>query len=336
MADKSAAERLCELANRVADTRDADILLYNGEIVWNWNPDENIIDMCNARPRRKNVMLILVTHGGDPDAAYRIARCLQQKYDRFSLYVPGYCKSAGTLIALGAHEIVMSDLGELGPLDIQLSKPDELFEAGSGLDTIQALSYLREVTFQMFEDNARDLKYDHRGQITFKTAMQLASDLTTGLFKPVYEQIEPTRLGEVARQMTIAEDYGDRLIKASGNLKDGALNNLLAAFPSHGFVIDRHEAERLFNRVKEPTAEEKELADLLSKSARVPSMKKRFVAFISSIAEEEGEEEHEGQDERGDLEGTRGEAGATSGDAEGDLLAEIAENGQRNRRIPQS
>ncbi len=49
----------------------------------------------------------MVTEGGDADPAYRIARCLQDHYDRFSLFVSGYCKSAGTLVALGAHELQM-------------------------------------------------------------------------------------------------------------------------------------------------------------------------------------------------------------------------------------
>lgn len=186
MADKDAVERLLSLVGTVAEQRDADVVLYNGEISWNWTPGENIIDMCAEEKSRPNVMLILITHGGDPDAAYRIARTLQQKYEKFIVFVPGYCKSAGTLVAIGAHGIVMADHGELGPLDIQLSKPDELGEASSGLDTIQALSYLKAEAFSMFEDIATDLKYDLRGQITFKTAMQLSSELTTGLFKPVY------------------------------------------------------------------------------------------------------------------------------------------------------
>jgi ClpP class serine protease len=96
------------------------------------------------RKRRKNAILILVTEGGDPDAAYRIARCFQEHYELFTCIVPGYCKSAGTLITIGAHELVMTDGGELGPLDIQMSKKDELWESQSGLTVAAALNALHE------------------------------------------------------------------------------------------------------------------------------------------------------------------------------------------------
>jgi ClpP class serine protease len=41
-------------------------------------------------------------------------------------------------MALGANEIVMSDFGEFGPLDVQIYKTDE-FARSSGLDIHQSL-----------------------------------------------------------------------------------------------------------------------------------------------------------------------------------------------------
>lgn len=99
----------------------------------------------------KSLLLILFTGGGDPDSAFRIARYFQEKYERFTLYVTGYCKSAGTLLALGAHELIMSDHAELGPLDIQMAKKDELIEKQSGLTVMTALSSLDSRSFRAFE-----------------------------------------------------------------------------------------------------------------------------------------------------------------------------------------
>src|SRR5215210_636420 len=130
-------DEITHWANQVATEQDADVLLYNGEISWDWTPNENVIDMCKCcAQNRPNVVIILVSHGGDPDAAYRISRCLQHNYQKVIVYIPGFCKSAGTLIAIGGSEIVMSDHGQLGPLDVQIEKPDELFKSGSGLDEI--------------------------------------------------------------------------------------------------------------------------------------------------------------------------------------------------------
>lgn len=78
--------------------------------------------------------IFLCTLGGDSDAGYRIARCLQDNYEHIRLVIPSYCKSAGTLIAIGAHELAIGDLGELGSLDMQIAKPTELNERGAVLD----------------------------------------------------------------------------------------------------------------------------------------------------------------------------------------------------------
>lgn len=72
------------------------------------------------------MLFMLVTTGGDADAAYRLATTLQNHYETITCYVTGYCKSAGTLVAIGAHSLVMSDCGELGPVDVQLYKEDEI------------------------------------------------------------------------------------------------------------------------------------------------------------------------------------------------------------------
>lgn len=38
--------------------------------------------------------IFLCTLGGDSDAGYRIARCLQDNYEHIRLVIPSYCKSA--------------------------------------------------------------------------------------------------------------------------------------------------------------------------------------------------------------------------------------------------
>lgn len=64
--------------------------------------------------RRKHCILVLTTSGGDADAAYLMARYLRRFYEKVTICVFGYCKSAGTLLALGAHEIVMGRAGRVG------------------------------------------------------------------------------------------------------------------------------------------------------------------------------------------------------------------------------
>ena len=100
--------------------------------------------------RHARCTIFLCTLGGDSDAGYRIARCLQQNYEHIRLVIPSYCKSAGTLIAIGAHELAIGDLGELGPLDMQIAKPTELQEHGSVLGITEALNSTESHIIELF------------------------------------------------------------------------------------------------------------------------------------------------------------------------------------------
>lgn len=168
-------ESIQQVADSVAEAADSDVLLLNGPMT---RPlDVRVIDLCASRRRRSHVLLVLVTEGGDADPAYRIARCLQDHYDRFSLFVSGYCKSAGTLVALGAHELVIADCGELGPLDVQMSKEDELGATRSGLTVLSALSTLQMKAYDAFEHFLLETKKRSLGLITTRTAIRVATDL---------------------------------------------------------------------------------------------------------------------------------------------------------------
>ena len=261
---------VAEAADLVANELDADVIHYNGAI--ERPADKQLIDECIARNKRDNVFVILVTQGGDADPAYRIAKCLQNKYEKFYLYVSGYCKSAGTLIALGAHELVVSDHGELGPLDVQLSKKDALWETQSGLTVMDTLSALQDNAFNAFEKFFLDLQRRSDGTITLRTAAQIATDLTTGMFSQLYGQVDPLHIGEAGRAMSIAGHYGRRLLNDGENIDPNALEFIMSAYPSHGFVIDRHEAEILFTNVREPTPNERLLGEKLGDEARWPTL----------------------------------------------------------------
>ncbi len=126
-------------ADALAAKIGADVLFYTGDITqayW-----KQTVELVRKRRRRSKVCLILVTPGGDPDAAFKIGRSLQEKYpDGVYSFISGWCKSAGTLLALASKRIYIGDFGELGPLDIQLAKPDEILEHGSGLLILSALN----------------------------------------------------------------------------------------------------------------------------------------------------------------------------------------------------
>lgn len=66
--------------------------------------------------------LVLHTPGGLVLPSTQIARALKKHQGKVTVFVPHYAMSGGTLIALAADEIVMSEHAVLGPVDPQIGQ----------------------------------------------------------------------------------------------------------------------------------------------------------------------------------------------------------------------
>jgi len=297
VATETFEEKLWRLANSIALENNADVILYTGEIE-DFRVDELIKLAKQPKPNRKeNIILMLTTNGGSPDAAYRMARCLKRQYKKLILYIYGVCKSAGTLVSIGADEIILSDFGEFGPLDIQLGKKDELFETISGLNITQALASLDIRAQNVFRSTLIDLKSGSRGQLSTKLAAEIASNLATGLYEKIYAQIDPAHLGSIERSIQIASDYGTRL--KTNNVKQGTIDKLVNGYSSHNFVIDIEEAKLLFENVRMPNDVEEELAGCLFHLTRDPA-ERSAVWKLNIIKEETTNESVDTTNEQGE------------------------------------
>lgn len=243
-----------------------DTIVYAGEI--SRSGYEQLTKVCEeAGNNSKKLNLVLYTYGGDPHAAFRIARALQHHYfEGIRLFIPHYCKSAGTLIAIGASELIISDTGELGPLDVQLAKQTEMFERSSGMDITQGIEALRAQTMETFKNFVYEMRVGSK--LSTKIATEVATSMTTGLFGPVFAQIDPSRIGEIQRATYIALHYGKILMEKFKNVTEGGVEKLVLGYPSHGFVIDRKEARAIFNKVSCPDESEVSFLKSVDKGLR--------------------------------------------------------------------
>lgn len=82
---------------------------------------------------KRDLHLILCSPGGDGETAIRLARMAQAASKRFVVIVPESAKSAATIFALGAHEILMGPTSDLGPIDPQIFLPDRGFVSAKDL-----------------------------------------------------------------------------------------------------------------------------------------------------------------------------------------------------------
>lgn len=245
---------------QVAKERNCDVYLFAGVIS---KPNCDAFIKCCPEKTRSHAFLLLASYGGEVEAAFRLTRHLQSHYgENWSLYIPALCKSAGTLVALGAGELVMSIMGELGPLDVQVREPDELWEHRSGLIPTEALKTIQREAFAFFNHSFLEIRAGTYSQVATRTAAEIASQLTIGLFEPLVRQIDPLRDAHNRLLMRIAEEYGKRL--GTPNVKEGTLHKLVYEYPSHEFVVDFQEAKELFEKVNLPTTAEHTIAEEFS------------------------------------------------------------------------
>lgn len=73
--------------------------------------------------------LMLHSPGGDGETAVRITRAAQARCKELTVIVPDRAKSAATLLAVGAHHILMSPASDLGPIDPQFFHEGSLVAA---------------------------------------------------------------------------------------------------------------------------------------------------------------------------------------------------------------
>jgi len=87
----------------------------------------------------KRILVYLQTPGGDGPTAQRIAKFLHSEFEEVHFLIAGEALSAGTILALSGHEIIMSKSGSLGPIDAQMAAGRMVFSAHDYLTWIDAL-----------------------------------------------------------------------------------------------------------------------------------------------------------------------------------------------------
>lgn len=213
----------------------------------------DVLGCVTEHKKNPKVVVLLITYGGSANVAYRVARFLQTAYDHVVVCVPSVCKSAGTLIAVGTHCVMCMAFGEVGPLDVQLLRRDEIWGRRSGLTTRSALADLKNHSFEFFQHFLIEITARSGGSVSFKLAAEIAGKITSEVLSGIYAQINPEALGQDFMDLKVAEQYCDRLDMHTKNLKPKAIQRLVYGYPSHDFVIDFEEAKELFYNVELPT-----------------------------------------------------------------------------------
>ena len=83
--------------------------------------------------------IVLETPGGLGEVVEDIVKLVRSRYKSMAVIVPGWAKSAGTIMAMAADEILMEQASALGPIDAQISWLGKRFSADALIEGIEKI-----------------------------------------------------------------------------------------------------------------------------------------------------------------------------------------------------
>jgi hypothetical protein len=146
------AERKAQLKN-IAAARGRDVLSFVADLNKQGQPGAaiamNYADLLPITDQLANLKgdrldLIIETPGGSGEVAEEIVKLCRSKYQDIAVIVPGWAKSAGTIMVMAADEILMGPSSALGPIDAQLAWQGKQFSADALLEGMEKIK--EEVT----------------------------------------------------------------------------------------------------------------------------------------------------------------------------------------------
>jgi len=147
-----AKERQIQLA-RISGIRGRDIIVFAADLSKGSAPISitysdllPIADQLSNLKGTERIDLLLETPGGSGEVAEDIVRKLHDQYKEVGIIVPGWAKSAGTIVAMAGDEILMEPSSALGPIDAQLSWQGKVFSADALIEGMEKIKKEVEAT----------------------------------------------------------------------------------------------------------------------------------------------------------------------------------------------
>lgn len=225
------------------------------EQVWQRRKTISALGAAGAEPD-----ILINSPGGELNSCFNLARLLGLWLKSWQALVPYFATSGGTLLCLGAASIVMSQRGQLGPLD-----PHERFFGAtrrSPLEALQALRELREFSLESIENIAEFLL---EAKVPPERAFAAASETALRFTEPIIAKIEPGDIATFSLNCTMALEYCHRISSPSDPARKAQREvdptGLVKFSPGHEFVIDFETARRLNFAVSEASPELEDLFD---------------------------------------------------------------------------
>lgn len=202
----------------------------------------NHLDLFNLPEK---ITLFLYTRGGDTMAAWGLINLFKQFCNEYEVIVASKARSAGTLICLGANNIVMTKQASLGPIDPSLNGPLNPQNPQMPQNPMARIPVSVESIKGYFEYAKRELEIQGEEQLA-------------KIFVDLSQKIHPLVIGDVFRSRSQIQMIAKKLLAnhPGGEEKIHEIISFLCSESgSHDYPIYRREARQLGLNVETPSAE---------------------------------------------------------------------------------
>ncbi|MDA8223170.1 peptidase [Desulfosporosinus sp.] len=231
-----AEERVCYI-ERLQELRESKVLVY-----FSYTPlDDSILVPLYKQLKEightKKIDLVLHSYGGAVDTPYKVVMLIREFCEEFAVIVPFVAKSAASMLALGADEVVMGPISELGPIDPLVKHP--IYK--DVLVPVQAVWHCLDF-FQRLIVNS--------------STPEVATDIAA----PMLAKLDPWLIGDYEKTIKASRQYAETLLsrymlKNSPEKVSIVTHALTEGYFSHGYPIGRREAKELGIKVTEAHGE---------------------------------------------------------------------------------
>ncbi len=170
----------------------------------------------------QDLHMLVASPGGDGETAVRLVRAAQARCRQLTVIVPDHAKSAATLLALGAHSILMGPTSDLGPVDPQFQMKDG--SLASAKDIIAAVE-AAEVAVQQRPD-------------TYPLHAAMLSDMTELMVQQARSALE--RTGDL--MIEALRSNPDRSDDEVNSLREALEKPLITLPKSHAAIFSGRDA----------------------------------------------------------------------------------------------
>ena len=187
--------------------------------------------------------LVLQTNGGETEIPWRLTSLIREFAKRFTVIVAHRAASSGTLLAMGADEIVMTRFAVLGPIDPRRNHPLLPVREGTQAEPVSVQDMRHAIQF---------IREASRAGSEFAYTPEAMAQIFTSLF----DKLHPLVIGAIEQSHALSKLIGTRCLET--HMKGSKAEKRIAAlvdklcdeYESHAYQIPRAEAKSIGLKVK--------------------------------------------------------------------------------------